>query len=78
MNANIGRQWVIPGSWYREIAWIAGAQQQFNYDGDRTDSQAQAYYATPWRQRLTIGVVYLALIGLLVLGMEASYLHRSF
>ena len=33
---------------------------------------------TPWRQRLTIGVVYLGLIGLLVLGMEASYLHRSF
>src|ERR1700730_1364504 len=46
MNANIGRQWVTPGSWYREIAWIAGAQQQFNYDGDRTDAQAQAYYET--------------------------------
>ena len=46
MNANIGRQWTTPGRWYREIAWIAGAQQQFNYDGDRTDSQAQAYYET--------------------------------
>ena len=44
MNANIGSQWVTPGSWYREIAWLVGAQQQFNYDGDRTDAQAQAYY----------------------------------
>jgi len=44
MNANIGSQWVTPGSWYREIAWLVGAQQQFNYDGDRTDTQAQAYY----------------------------------
>ncbi|HEY3133827.1 MAG TPA: DUF5916 domain-containing protein [Gemmatimonadaceae bacterium] len=44
MNANLGSQWVTPGSWYRGIAWLVGAQQQFNYDGDRTDSQAQAYY----------------------------------
>ena len=46
MNANVGHQWTTPGRWYREIAWIAGAQQQFNYDGDRTDAQAQAYYET--------------------------------
>jgi hypothetical protein len=46
MNANVGRQWVTPGSWYREILWLAGAQQQFNYDGDRTDAQSQAYYET--------------------------------
>jgi hypothetical protein len=29
-------------------------------------------------QRLTISTVYLGLVGLLVLGMEASYLHRTF
>ena len=46
MNANIGSQWSTPGSWYREVAWLVGAQQQFNYDGDRTDAQAQAYYET--------------------------------
>jgi hypothetical protein len=28
--------------------------------------------------RITIGVVYIGLIGLLVLGMQASYLHRGF
>src|SRR4029079_9329601 len=46
MNANIGSQWVTPGSWYREITWLAGGQEQFNYDGDRTAAQAQAYYET--------------------------------
>lgn len=45
MNFNVGHQWTIPSSWYRNQVWIAGAQQQFNYDGDRTDEQAQAFYA---------------------------------
>ena len=44
MNANIGRQWTTPGSWYRNAVIITGGQQQFNYDGDRTDQQAQVYY----------------------------------
>jgi Domain of unknown function (DUF5916) len=44
MNANIGSNWSTPGSWYREVLWLAGAQQQFNYDGDKTDAQAQVYY----------------------------------
>jgi hypothetical protein len=44
MNANVGTQWVTPGSWYREIAWLVGGQQQFNYDGDKNDAQLQAYY----------------------------------
>lgn len=43
MNANVGRQWTTPGSWYRNAVIIAGGQQQFNYDGDRTDQQAQAF-----------------------------------
>ncbi|MGH7622768.1 MAG: DUF5916 domain-containing protein, partial [Gemmatimonadaceae bacterium] len=44
MNFNVGRQWTTPASWYRNRVWIAGGQQRFNYDGDRTDEQAQAYY----------------------------------
>ena len=44
MSGNIGSNWQTPGKWYREIAWLVGGQQQFNYDGDRTDSQMQAYY----------------------------------
>ena len=45
MNANIGRQWTKPGSWYRNAVILGGGQQQFNYDGDRTDLQGQIFYA---------------------------------
>lgn len=45
MNGNISRQWTTPGRWYRNIVTIAGAQQQFNYDGDRTDLDMHAFYA---------------------------------
>ena len=44
MNANVARQWTTPTRWYRNIFAIVGGQQQFNYDGLRTDEQVQAYY----------------------------------
>jgi hypothetical protein len=37
MLANVARQWTTPGGWYRYLWVSAGAQQQFNYEGDRTD-----------------------------------------
>ena len=43
MNFNVGHQWTHPGSFYRSATILAGGQQQFNYDGDRTDEQAQAF-----------------------------------
>ncbi|HEX8454168.1 MAG TPA: DUF5916 domain-containing protein [Longimicrobium sp.] len=43
MNANLLRQWNKPGSWYRRLTWIGGGQQQYNFDGDRTDLQAASY-----------------------------------
>ena len=43
MNANLLRQWTKPGSWYRRLTWIGGGQQQYNFDGDRTDLQAATY-----------------------------------
>jgi hypothetical protein len=43
MNANFGRQWTQPGSWYRSIFTTVGGQQQFNFDGLRNDAQQQAY-----------------------------------
>lgn len=43
MNGNLARQWTTPGRWYRSIFSSAGAQQQFNFEGVRTDLQAQAY-----------------------------------
>jgi len=44
MNANLGRQWSTPGSWYRNAVLLGGGQQQFNYDGDKTDLQSQLYF----------------------------------
>jgi hypothetical protein len=43
MNANVGRQWSTPGRWYRNAVILGGGQQQFNYDGDKTDLQTQIY-----------------------------------
>ena len=37
MQASVLRQWTRPGSWYRDGAVIVAAQQQLDYDGDRTD-----------------------------------------
>jgi hypothetical protein len=46
MNFNVGRQWTTPGSWYRNAVIMTGGQQQFNYDGDRNDEQAQVFFGT--------------------------------
>ena len=44
MSGNVARNWLNPGSWYRSQVMITGGQQQFNYDGKRTDAQQQFYY----------------------------------
>jgi hypothetical protein len=46
MNANAGRQWSTPGRWYRNAVILGGGQQQFNYDGDKTDLQTQIYFGS--------------------------------
>jgi len=55
MNANVMRSWSLPGSWYRNAAVLVGGQQQFNYDGDRTDLQGQTFtqieFPNYWRLR---------------------------
>jgi hypothetical protein len=43
MLGNIFRQWTTPGSWYRNLYTIWGAQQQVNYDGDRNDMDYHAW-----------------------------------
>jgi hypothetical protein len=43
MLANLFRQWTTPGSWYRNLYTIWGAQQQVNYEGDRTDIDYHAW-----------------------------------
>jgi hypothetical protein len=41
MNANVARGWTTPTKYYRRAEVLVGAQQQYNYDGDRTDRQAR-------------------------------------
>ena len=43
-TANLGRVWTKPGRGYRDMVSLIGGQQQYNYDGDRTDAQAQVYF----------------------------------
>jgi hypothetical protein len=43
MQASVLRQWTKPTSWYRDAAAIVGGQQQFDYDGDRTDQQGELW-----------------------------------
>ena len=39
MNVNAFRQWTKPTKRFRQAYWIVGAQQQYNFDGDRNDLQ---------------------------------------
>jgi len=45
MNANVARTFTRPGRWFREMTYIAGGQQQYNFDGDLTDRQMQVFGA---------------------------------
>jgi len=56
VNGNIGGSWTMPTGWYRSIFTLVGGATQYNYDGDRTWSQLQAYYGMEllnyWNLRL--------------------------
>jgi hypothetical protein len=43
MSANIFPQWLKPTKWYRQLFFIAGGQQQYNFDWDLTDRQVQLF-----------------------------------
>jgi hypothetical protein len=43
MNANVGRVFTRPGRWFRDMIYLAGGQQQVNFDGDLTDRQVQLF-----------------------------------
>jgi hypothetical protein len=42
-NANVGRLWLKPTSWYRTLALFGGGQSQWNYSGDPTARQYQLF-----------------------------------
>ena len=43
-NANVLRFWTKPTRRYREMGFLVGGQQQYNYDRDITEQQAQIYF----------------------------------
>jgi hypothetical protein len=61
MGGNLFRQWTKPSKWYRNAYLIGGGQQQYNFDGDLTDRQAQGF-----AQIQTLGYWWLT----------AFYIHR--
>lgn len=44
LNGNAGANFTTPTSWYRYVGLTVGGATQYNYDGDRTYTQLQAYY----------------------------------
>ncbi|HEY5087305.1 MAG TPA: DUF5916 domain-containing protein [Gemmatimonadaceae bacterium] len=59
MDFNVGRQWTTPGSWYRDAVILGGGQQQFNYDGDRTDKQGQVFGSVGFMNYWTLRTFYI-------------------
>ena len=43
MSGNILRQWTTPTKAYRQLLFILGGQQQYNFDGDLTDREVHWY-----------------------------------
>ena len=43
MSANVLRNFLTPTSWYRTLSFLGGAQQQYNFDGNRTDWQTHVW-----------------------------------
>jgi hypothetical protein len=49
MLFNVFRQWTTPGPWYRSLFTIWGAQQQYNFDGDRNDVDYHAWFQATFK-----------------------------
>jgi Zn-dependent protease len=61
------------------IALFAGMELWRRWQSRRSgDPAALAYYRVPRRSRLAVAAVYLGLIAVLVLGMDATHLVRTF
>ncbi|MDX6551066.1 MAG: hypothetical protein QOJ31_1750 [Gaiellales bacterium] len=57
---------------------LLGVRELWHRWEHRREPESRLYHAVTLGQRLTISAVYLLLVGLLVLGMDVSYLHRTF
>lgn len=48
------RQWTTPRGFYRNMVAIAGAQQQVNYEGDRTDIDYHAFWGATFKNYMEL------------------------
>ena len=60
------------------IIVLLGALETWRRWRERNSPEAREYYAVPGYQRLLIAAVYVALVGLLTLGMAATHIERGF
>jgi hypothetical protein len=54
MVANIFRQWTTPGSWYRQMNTIWGAQEQVNFEGDRNDMDYHLWWQATFKNYMNV------------------------
>lgn len=59
MLVNGLRQWTTPKGFYRNMVAIAGAQQQVNYEGDRTDIDYHAYWGATFKNYMDFNIFLL-------------------
>ena len=43
MSGNVLPQWTKPTTWYRQLLFVLGGQQQYNFEGDLTQRQLHTY-----------------------------------
>jgi len=58
-DANVLREWTKPGWIYRDMTFVLGGQQQYNYDRDKTDEQAQIYFGQTLRNYWNYNTFYI-------------------
>ncbi|HJQ10960.1 MAG TPA: DUF5916 domain-containing protein [Gemmatimonadaceae bacterium] len=56
---NVFRQWTTPGSWYRNMYTIWGAQAQNNFDGDKNGGDLHAWWQATFKNYMNLSTFVL-------------------
>ena len=59
MLFNVFRQWTTPGSWYRNMYTIWGAQTQNNYDGDKNEGDVHVWWQATFKNYMNLSTFVL-------------------
>jgi hypothetical protein len=59
MLFNVFRQWTTPGSWYRNLYTIWGAQTQDNYEGDKNEGDVHAWVQATFKNYMNVSTFVL-------------------